>query len=90
MSPKVPPQVEAVAREIGAGLVKLGYRVISAAVAEGLKAAGELTGEVDARVKRGHVAARKMANGEPYDPDADEEDESDIKVEYEPAPRRKR
>ena len=81
MAPKIPPHVEAIAREIGAGLARIGYRVISAAVAEGLKAGTEITGEIDARVRRGHAAARKMANGEPYDPDADEED---IKVEREP------
>ena len=65
----IPPQVRAAMRATVQTLGKIGYRAISAAVSTALKGVGELTEEVDKRVKRGSKAAERMARGEPYDRD---------------------
>ena len=73
MAIKLHPAAAAVAREF----IRVTNRALSAAVAEGLKAVGEVTEEADRRVKRGARAAEKMAKGHPYDPDDDEYDDED-------------
>jgi hypothetical protein len=71
---KVPPGLAAAISALG----KIGYRAISAGVAEALKGVSEITGEADARVKRGARAAERMAKtGEPYHPDEEEEEDDD-------------
>jgi hypothetical protein len=74
MAAKIPPAVANAAREVFSALGRIGYRAISAGVAEALKAGSEITSEIDARVKRGERAARKMANGQPYEPEGDDDD----------------
>jgi hypothetical protein len=74
---RLPPGLAAALREGAMTLGRIGYRALSAGVAEALKGVSEITGEADARVKRGERAARKMADtGRPYDPNEPEvEDE---------------
>jgi hypothetical protein len=70
----VPPEVRAAMRATVQTLGKIEYRAISAAISTALKGVGEITEEVDRRVKRGAGAAEKMAKGEPYrNPDDEEE-----------------
>lgn len=71
MAADIPPIFQGVARTLGA----IGYRAISAAISTAMKGVGEITEEIDRRVKRVSHAAGKMANGEPYHPEADDEDE---------------
>jgi hypothetical protein len=71
----IPPEVRAAMRATVQTLGKIGYRAISAAVSTALKGVGEITEEVDRRVKRGSKAAEKMANGQPYEGPDDESGE---------------
>jgi hypothetical protein len=68
----IPPIFHGVVKTLGG----IGYRALSAAVSTALKGVGEITEEIDRRVKRGSRAANKMANGQPYDPN-DEDEETD-------------
>jgi hypothetical protein len=73
-APKIPPAVASAAREVFSTLGRIGYRALSAGVAEALRAGSEITTEIDARVKRGARAARNMADGKPYEPEEDDDD----------------
>jgi hypothetical protein len=73
---KLPPGVASALREAMMTAGRIGYRALSAAVAEGLKGVSEITAEADARVKRGARKAREMADtGKPYN--RDDEDDND-------------
>jgi hypothetical protein len=71
----IPPEVRAAMRATVNTLGRIGYRAISAAISTALKGVGEITQEVDRRVKRGAGAAEKMARGEPYQNPDDSDDE---------------
>jgi hypothetical protein len=72
---QLPPGFAAALREAAMTAGRIGYRALSAAVAEGLRGVSELTSEADARVKRGARKAREMADtGKPYNRDDEEED----------------
>ena len=73
---QLPPGFAAFFREAAITAGRAGYRVLSAAVAEGLKVASEVTSEADARVKHGARKAREMADtGKPYNRDDEEEND---------------
>ena len=73
---QLPPGFAAALRQAAMTAGRIGYRALSAAVAEGLRGVSEITAEADARVKRGARAAERMAKtGGPYSPnDGDEDD----------------
>ena len=73
---RIHPGFAAAFRQAAMTAGRIGYKALSAAVAEGLRGIGELTAEADARVKRGARAAERMAKtGGPYSPnDGDEDD----------------
>ena len=74
---QLPPGFAAFFREAAITAGRAGYRVLSAAVAEGLKVASEVTSEADARVKRGRRAAERMRDtGGPYQPDEGNDDDT--------------
>ena len=72
---QLPPGFAAAFRKAAMTAGRIGYKAISAAIAEGLRGVSEITAEADARVKRGARAAERMRDtGGPYKPeDSDDE-----------------
>jgi hypothetical protein len=64
----LPPIAKSLLMTIG----RIGYRSVAAGISTALKGLGEISTEIDARIKRGERAAQKMANGEPYRSEEDE------------------
>lgn len=75
---RIPPGVAAAFREAAMTAGRIGYRALSAGLAEALKGVSEITSEVDARVKRGARGAERMAKtGAPYNPDEEGSDDDE-------------
>lgn len=65
---KMHPMAESLLMAVG----KIGYRSIAAAVSTAFKGLGEISTEIDKRIRRGERAASKMAEGHPYEREEDE------------------
>jgi hypothetical protein len=59
-------ELHPVAKSILMTIGKIGYRSLAAAVSTALRGAGEISEEIDQRIKRAERSAKKMADGEPY------------------------
>ena len=55
-----------IAKDLLMTIGRIGYRSLCAGVSAGLKGLGEITEEIDKRIKHGASEAEQMANGKTY------------------------
>jgi hypothetical protein len=66
-------ELHPIAKSLLMTIGKIGYKSLCAGVSAGLRGLGEITEEIDKRIKHGANEASRMADGHPYERPKEEE-----------------